>query len=112
MIAADVIKRCQSCHTPFLVTGYQRSQSLGQALPIQCPGCFALERLVQHHQGVVHWYSRQKGFGFIRDGQGERIFVHRSCLVDRKHLRRGQRVSFCTEPGDRGPQAIQVRLVE
>jgi CspA family cold shock protein len=52
-----------------------------------------------------------KGFGFIDDGTGTDMFFHMSNLdgVQFDQLSEGQRVSFETGEGPKGPRAENVR---
>lgn len=62
-------------------------------------------------QGTVQWFSRVKGYGFVRpDGEEEDVFVHYSAIQAEgyRNLRRGQRIEFAVEDTPKGPQAIQV----
>lgn len=61
--------------------------------------------------GTVQWFSRVKGYGFIRpDGQEEDIFVHYSVIQGEgyRNLNKGQRVEFTIEDTPKGPQAVEV----
>ena len=61
--------------------------------------------------GTVQWFSRVKGYGFIRpDDEEEDVFVHYSSIVGEgyRNLRRGQKVEFTMEDSDKGPQAVDV----
>ena len=66
-------------------------------------------------QGTVKWFNAEKGFGFITvNGEGEGtgdVFVHyRSIEMNGfRTLEEGQPVEFEIVPGDKGPQAEQVR---
>jgi cold shock CspA family protein len=54
--------------------------------------------------GIVKAFYRSKGYGFIRDENDSRdVFVHRSALESSglKELRKGQKVIFDLEQGDR-----------
>ena len=62
-------------------------------------------------EGVVKWFSADKGYGFVtpEDG-GKDLFVHHSEIQGSgfKSLDEGQRVSFESEQGAKGPQAVRV----
>lgn len=62
--------------------------------------------------GTVKWFNGQKGFGFISDEQGNDVFVHFSGLAmdGYKTLEEGQSVSFDVEKGQRGLQAVNVKV--
>ena len=61
--------------------------------------------------GTVQWFSRVKGYGFIRpDGREEDVFVHFSAIRGDgyRNLNEGQKVEFTTEDTPKGPQAVDV----
>jgi CspA family cold shock protein len=61
--------------------------------------------------GVVQWFSRVKGYGFIRpDDTEEDVFVHYSVIRGEgyRNLNKGQRVEFTIEDSPKGPQAVDV----
>jgi len=61
--------------------------------------------------GTVQWFSRVKGFGFVRpDDQQEDVFVHYSAIRGDgyRNLSEGQRVEFTVEDTPKGPQAVDV----
>ena len=61
--------------------------------------------------GTVQWFSRVKGYGFVRpDEQEDDVFVHYSVIRGEgyRNLNRGQRVEFMVEDTPKGPQAIEV----
>lgn len=65
--------------------------------------------------GTVKWFNATKGFGFIGREEGDPdVFVHFSELQmdGYKRLNEGQKVEFSIEEGPRGPQAIQVKVIE
>lgn len=61
-------------------------------------------------QGTVKWFNDSKGFGFIAAEGGNDVFVHHSSIQGNgyKSLAEGDRVSFDTEQGPKGPKAINV----
>ncbi len=65
------------------------------------------------HTGKIKKLVRERGFGFISDTDGSEVFFHQSSLVDVKFdsLSEEQQVEFETEKSDKGPRAINVRLV-
>lgn len=61
------------------------------------------------HSGTVKFFNETKGFGFIVDSaSGEDIFVHVSGLVDK--IREGDTVTFETQRGKKGMNAVNVQL--
>ncbi|MDZ5471371.1 cold-shock protein [Bacillus sp. 31A1R] len=61
-------------------------------------------------QGTVKWFNAEKGFGFIEMEGGGDVFVHFSAIQGEgfKSLDEGQKVTFETEQGQRGLQAVNV----
>ena len=62
-------------------------------------------------QGVVKWFSAQKGYGFITPEGGKKdVFVHHSVIqgTGYKTLDDGQRVEFEITSGPKGDQASNV----
>jgi len=62
-------------------------------------------------RGTVQWFSRVKGYGFVRpDGQEEDVFVHYSAIRGEgyRNLSEGQRVEFTMEDSPKGPQAVDI----
>jgi len=64
-------------------------------------------------QGTVKWFNPEKGYGFIRQENGEDVFVHYSSITGDgfKSLEEGQRVEFDVAPGRKGPQATNVSKI-
>ncbi len=63
-------------------------------------------------QGTVKWFSNEKGFGFITpDGGGKDLFAHHSDILGTgyKSLDEGQRVTYETAEGPKGPQAKSIQ---
>jgi len=64
--------------------------------------------------GTVKWFSDEKGFGFITPDDGSQdVFVHHSAIVGDgyRSLDEGTKVSYESEPSDKGPRATNVQKV-
>ena len=61
-------------------------------------------------EGTVKWFNESKGFGFITGEDGSELFVHHTSIQGNgfKTLAEGDKVSFDTEKGPKGPKAINV----
>lgn len=66
----------------------------------------------ERETGTVKWFDRTKGYGFVRRGDGEEIFVHHRSIrrqnSERASLDDGQTVSFVAVQHERGWQAEDV----
>lgn len=64
--------------------------------------------------GTVKWFNDSKGFGFITPTDGSKdVFVHFSAITGQggfRTLAEGQEVTFETENGPKGPQAVNVQI--
>ena len=61
-------------------------------------------------RGKVKFINEEKGFGFIKStASSQDIFVHSSGLVD--EIEESDLVEFDVKEGRRGPNAINVRVV-
>jgi cold shock CspA family protein len=61
-------------------------------------------------KGIVTFFNDSKGYGFIKDlDNQESIFVHINALVD--PIKENNKVSFEVEMGQKGPNAVNVKLI-
>ena len=58
--------------------------------------------------GTVKFFNEAKGFGFIKEENGQEIFVHVSGLTE--EIRENDNVTFDTQEGKKGLNAINVKL--
>lgn len=64
------------------------------------------------HSGKIEFYNSQRGFGFIQNPAGERFFFHVSDLPAGSAVREGLNVEFDVKSSSKGPQAINLLLIE
>ena len=66
---------------------------------------------MRRHSGIVKWFSRLKGYGFINpDSGGQEVFVHYSAIQGEgyRNLFEGDKVEFDLVDIGKGPQAQNV----
>ena len=60
--------------------------------------------------GTVKFFNNSKGFGFIAPDDGSKdVFVHQSALTT--EIAEGDKVSYEVEQGEKGPNAVNVKVV-
>lgn len=63
-------------------------------------------------EGIVKWFDRKKGFGFIAGDDGKDYFVHYTTVAEGVFIRENDKVSFEPIEGDKGMQAKDVQLLQ
>jgi CspA family cold shock protein len=62
-------------------------------------------------QGTIKFFNTTKGFGFITPADGSQdIFFHISGLAD--EVREQDRVSYDLQDGKKGPNAVNIKVVQ
>ena len=72
------------------------------------------DRATVEQLGTVKWYNANEGFGFIAPDHGEKdIFVHASVLerAGITGLAEGERLAIDVAQGQKGPEAVGLRLI-
>jgi cold shock protein len=109
-MSSDLLIQCAECGVSFVWTTVEQASA---PRPLLCPMCSRLAPAPGRSRGVVKWYSRAKGYGFITPTQGPDLFVHKSALApDQPALRVGQLVEFSRTTTERGVQADDVMVLE
>jgi len=66
------------------------------------------------HTGKIDKLIRERGFGFIDDTDGRKVFFHQSSLVGITFdaLKGDEQVEFEVEKSPKGPRAVNVRILK
>ncbi len=119
MTYRDEMRVCEKCGKKFVFTvEEQRAQDeMGLEItpPEYCPDCREdTGPQPGLHPGVVKWFSKEKGFGFIVRANGTEVFCHRSNVVGDLDEIAGEGASVWYEvrETDRGLEAYNVHLRE
>jgi len=70
--------------------------------------------MAERKEGTVKWFNNSKGYGFISQEGGDDVFVHYHQIQTDgfKTLEEGQKVEFTIGEGEKGPQAIEVKVID
>ncbi len=108
----DELLICGRCGVTFLWTVEEQRRWSEPEPPDRCPGCRRLLPPPGRERGLVKWYDPRRKFGFIVPVQGPELYVHGRQLRGTGRLHPGDLVEFGVEPGERGPVAVAVHVVE
>jgi cold shock protein len=61
-------------------------------------------------KGTVKFFNEAKGFGFIKEDNGEEVFVHVSGL--KQDIRENDQVTFEVQQGKKGLNAVNVSVIQ
>ncbi|MCD6379260.1 cold shock domain-containing protein [bacterium] len=64
-------------------------------------------------RGKVKWFNENKGYGFIRQEDGENIYVHYSDIIGSgfRTLSENEKVEYELEEKFKGIQAVRVKKI-
>ena len=108
----DETRYCERCGISFLWSieeQHQSNQVVGSAR--YCAGCRQLLPLRGRERGIMKWYNRQKGYGFITRQQQADLYVHRSAVLEGRLLP-DLLVEFTLGANEQGPAAQEVVILE
>lgn len=106
---ASVVARARPSSDPGRTNPFERPVRTCR----DAPGRPTLGRM-ERQQGTVKWFSREKGWGFIRLESGDEIFVHHSDVEEEGfvNLEDDEEVEFAVEEMEKGPRARNVRRID
>ena len=123
----DETRYCENCGISFVWTREEQRQrrselvlhgetsDLPAVAPMHCPGCRVLISLAPRERGLVKWYHRRKGYGFISRLGAPDLYVHRSAIeaekMDADLLATDDLVEFAVGHNEQGAVAEAVRLL-
>lgn len=114
----DVWVECKECEERFVFTVEEQRRLTDLGLEVEppnvCPDCREEEEMGPGpHEGVVKWFSPEKGYGFIVQRRGDEIFFHRSGITEGEieKFGEGARVTYIIETTEKGPEATEVALL-
>lgn len=109
---------CQQCGRGFILTSSYLDllarRQVHVVVPVLCPTCFLTKGPLPKERGTVKWFNPKKHFGFIVSDMGEEIFFHRDQILRQDHSdpKDGQGVRFHLRYAIKGPEALNVELIE
>jgi len=107
----DETRYCERCGISFLWSiEEQHQQNLIAGTMRHCAGCRQLLPPLGRERGMVKWYNRQKGYGFITRQQQPDLYVHRTA-VEEGRLQPDLLVEFTIGANEQGPAAEAVVIL-
>jgi CspA family cold shock protein len=107
---------CQRCGRGFILTSTYRDllarRQANAIVPTLCPTCFVTIGPPPKVRGSVKWFNPDKRYGFIIAGPDEEVFFHQEQLLGSNRVQSGQQVRFHIRYSAKGPEALNVELLE
>lgn len=80
-----------------------------ESIEISIPRRDSMEEIDPIRKGIVTFFNESKGYGFIKDSETkESVFVHANNLLEA--IKENNVVSYEVEMGQKGPNAVKVKL--
>ena len=83
----------------------------GARVSLEFSSFFVLSGGHSKMEGIVKWFNRKKGYGFIQGDDGQDYFLHHTAIERGAFIRDNDRVSFEPVDGERGKQAQKVSVI-
>ncbi len=109
---------CQRCGRGFVLTstylGLLARRGMKISVPVLCPTCFMRKGPLPKQRGTVKWFDPRKHYGFITMGEGQDVFFHQQQILDKgdHRVHKGQMARFHVRYSSKGPEALNVEMVE
>ncbi len=113
-LQAIICRRCGRC---FILTAnyLDKRARWGAEIvePVLCPTCFWNSGPLPKQQGHIKWFDSHEHYGYIIAGE-EEISFHQQQIVgnNKENARAGQGVQFHVRHSEKGPEALNVELIE
>ncbi|MEZ4734296.1 MAG: cold shock domain-containing protein [Caldilineaceae bacterium] len=109
----DETRYCERCGISFLWSIEEQHQRGDGDKPAThlCSGCRQLLPAAGRERGMVKWYHRQKGYGFLTRHNQPDLYVHRTA-VRQGRLTADSLIEFSLGENEQGPMAQDVIVID
>ncbi len=67
------------------------------------------ETVIEQEEGIIKWYNKKRGFGFVSRQKGDDLFLHESNIQE--DVVEGDKIQFEIGKNEKGPTAINVKKI-
>lgn len=108
----DETRYCERCGISFLwsIEEQHQASALDKLSAQRCTGCRQLLPTPGRERGLVKWYHRHKGYGFITRYNEPDLYVHRAAVREGR-LMQNDLVEFALGENQQGPAAQDVVVI-
>ncbi len=114
-LQTTICRRCGRCFVLTSIYLDKRARWGAEVIePVLCPTCFWNHGPLPKRQGHIKWFDSHKHCGFIIAGEEEEILFHQQQVIgsNKENARAGQMVQFHVRQVEKGPEALNVELIE